>query len=175
MKYIEKECPQCNGELYVQDADGNSSLCDLCNGSGVLGWLFEDKRVSSKLITINVSQKHIDNKTISIFKVSGLWGIGTVGNHCGKVLSETMANELIDNSVRCFILDLSNLDYEWSDSIFGFYNMFIKKNKKYNFSVVANEKDKKALNILNAMSGERIKLTGIFDDFSEALNSLYSL
>ena len=20
-KYIEKECPQCNGELYVQDAD----------------------------------------------------------------------------------------------------------------------------------------------------------
>lgn len=173
MKYIERECPQCNGELYIEDTDGNSSLCDLCNGSGVLGWFFDDKRVSSNLIAINVRHEHIENKPILVFKVSGLWGIFTVGKHYGIVLSETVASELMNNNVQCFMLDLSDLVYECGDSILEFYNMSLKKDNKFNFSVVANENNKRALNILYTMSEERIRLSGIFDNFPEALNSLY--
>lgn len=37
--YREKECPKCNGERYLEiDEEGNTELCDMCSGKGIVGW-----------------------------------------------------------------------------------------------------------------------------------------
>lgn len=39
LNYREKECPKCNGERYIEaDEYGSTELCDMCKGTGVVGW-----------------------------------------------------------------------------------------------------------------------------------------
>lgn len=42
MNYKEKECPRCNGECWLENHDdGELNKCDLCKGTGVIGWIEE--------------------------------------------------------------------------------------------------------------------------------------
>ena len=73
MNYVEKECPKCNNERRIEDDEGNLTLCDLCNGSGAIGWTIEDKKVSSKLITIETHHELYNNINVLVFHISGTW------------------------------------------------------------------------------------------------------
>lgn len=49
MNYREKECPRCNGERWLEnDEDGGSIRCDLCKGTGVIGWIEEVSKYTIK-------------------------------------------------------------------------------------------------------------------------------
>ena len=56
MNYREKECPRCKGECSLENPDdGTLVRCDLCKGTGVVGFI--EEIINGKIVIKQVNKQ----------------------------------------------------------------------------------------------------------------------
>jgi hypothetical protein len=109
-----------------------------------------------------------DQKVIHVI-VKGEWGLGSLGNLNAKKLSDFVISTAAKEECSRFIIDFSNLHYEFGDSILRYAVEAIRNRISLSYGIVANGNTKQNILSLLDFTNMRIGLKGIYESVENAL------
>jgi len=128
-------------------------------------------------IVVDFSTKQIKSplKYIDIFKIQGIWGVGSFGNTDSQIVLESFAQNLVHREKYLFLIDMLSLQYKFGDSIISFVVYCLKRRFIFDYLIVASGTTKKNLEKLFDSNGIKMSFIGFSDNVDDGIKKLVGI